>query len=86
MNSLALLPNKRCCNAVLTHSNSCNFTFFGEGNGICVAEGKLKANLAKIWDIFIGLSLLVLVALSDNGGHKNLLVTLKRRKQQIWSH
>lgn len=61
------------------HCFSGNFIFyFRKKNGICIAEGKLEANLAKIWNIFIGFSFLVLVALYDNEVHTNLLVTLKK--------
>lgn len=60
MNSLALLPNKDCCKAVLMQSISCNFTFSFSKNGVCIAEGKLEANFAKIWNVFIVFSLLVL--------------------------
>lgn len=52
--------------------------FISGKNGICIAEGKLEANLAKMWNIFIGFSVLVLVALYDNEVHTNLLVTLEK--------
>lgn len=62
-------------------SISCN-DFFSEQNSTCVAEGKQKANFAKLCDIITGLVLLIFIIWYDNGVHESIVITLKRKKTE----
>lgn len=55
---------------------------FSEQNSTCVAEGKQKANLAKLCDIITGLVLLIFIIWYDNGVHESIVITLKRKKPE----